>query len=115
MTPATDSFLLIAQAASGAGQSGSSFDPRIILVYGLLIVGMWFLFIAPQRKREKDHIKLVSELEAGDEIVTSGGLFGEITNKKDDRFVVRIADGVKVEIGKSFVQSIVRKAGSSKS
>jgi len=48
-----------------------------------------------------------SELKSGDEIVTSGGIFGTITNVKDDCFVVRIADNTKIELGKGFVSSKV--------
>ncbi len=88
--------LPIAQAAPGGGLG--SFLPFI-----LLFVGMWFLIIAPQRKRQKAHEKMLSELKSGDTVVTSGGIYGTITNVKDDRFVVRIADNTKVEIGKSFV------------
>ena len=71
----------------------------------LLFVGMWFLIIAPQRKRQKVHDKMLSELSKGDEIVTNGGIYGTITNVKDDRFVVKIADNTKIELGKGFVSS----------
>lgn len=73
----------------------------------LLFVGMWFLIIAPQRKRQKAHEKMLSELKTGDEIVTSGGIYGTITNVKDDRLVVRIADNTKIDLGKSFVANKV--------
>jgi len=92
--------LPLAQAAPPAGGGFAQFLPII-----LLFVGMWFLIIAPQRKRQKAHDKMLSELKTGDEIVTSGGLYGTITNVKDDRLVVRIADNTKVELGKSFVAS----------
>ena len=64
---------------------------------------MWFLIIAPQRKRQKAHEKMLSELKTGDDIITSGGIYGTITNVKDDRFVVKIADGVKIELTKQSV------------
>lgn len=96
--PEISSFLPLAQAApqGGLGQ----FLPII-----LLFAGMWFLIIAPQRKRQKAHDKMLSELKKGDEIVTSGGIFGKIIRVKDDRFVVEIADTTKVELGKGFVSS----------
>ena len=46
--------------------------------------------------------------------MTSGGIYGTITNVKDDRFVVRIADNTKIEIGKAFVLSVVSKADAEK-
>jgi len=69
---------------------------------------MWFLIIAPQRKRQKEHDAMLKALKTGDEIVTSGGIFGTITNVKDDRLVVKIADNTKVEIGKTFVASKIQ-------
>ena len=68
---------------------------------------MWFLIIAPQRKRQKAHDKMLAELKSGDDIVTNGGIYGTITNVKDDRFVVRVSDGVKIEVGKTFIASRV--------
>ena len=97
-------FFPLAQGASGGGGLGQ-FLPII-----LLFVGMWFLIIAPQRKRQKAHDKMLSELRTGDEIVTSGGVYGTITNVKEDRFVVRIADNTKIELGKGFVANKVAPA-----
>ena len=58
---------------------------------------MWFLIIAPQRKRQKQHDQMIAELKSGDDIITSGGIFGTITNVKEDCFVVRIADNTKLK------------------
>ena len=79
----------------------------IILMFG----AMYFLLIAPQRKKQKAHEKMMSELKAGDEVVTAGGIYGVITSVKDDRFVFRIGDNnAKVEVGKGFISSLVKKA-----
>lgn len=90
--------LPLAQAAAPAGGGLGQFLPII-----LLFVGMWFLIIAPQRKRQKAHDKMLSELKTGDDVITSGGIYGTITNVKDDRFVVRIADNVKIELTKQSI------------
>ena len=83
-----------------------------ILPMVLLFGAMYFFMIAPQRKKQKEHDKMLAALSSGDEIVTTGGIFGVITNVKDDRFVVRIADNTKIEIGKSFVQTVIKKPAS---
>lgn len=98
------SFLPLAQSAP-AGGGLAQFLPII-----LLFAGMWFLIIAPQRKRQKQHDKMITELKTGDEIMTSGGIFGTITNVKDDRFVVRIADNTKVELSKNSIGSRVTQS-----
>ncbi len=109
MSSLSHSLSLFAQQtapASGGGLSGLMGLLPIILMFG----AMYFLLIAPQRKKQKQHEKMLSELAEGDEIVTAGGLYATITNVKTDRFVVRIADGTKVELGKGFVSSVVKKA-----
>jgi preprotein translocase subunit YajC len=78
----------------------------------LLMLGAFYFFlIAPQRKKQKEHERLLKELQSGDEIVTTGGIFGTITNVKEDRFVVRVADNTKLEIGKGFVQTVLKRSG----
>ena len=93
----------IAQAKGG--------DPMgTILFIGFMFLAMWFFMIQPQRKRQKEHQKMLSNLQKGDEIVTTGGLYAVITSIKDDRLVVRIGDSTKAELGKSFVHGKVVKA-----
>ena len=80
-------------------------NSSMMIVFWFLILGaMWFFLVAPQRKKQKEHAKLIEALTTGDDIITASGMFGTITNVKDDRFVVRIAENTKVEIQKSFVQ-----------
>ncbi len=97
----------LAQAAP-APAPGSGLTP--ILFFILLFAGMWFLIIAPQRKRQKQQEAMIKALQTGDRILTSGGIYGEITNVKDDRLVVKVAENVKVEIGRAFVASKLEDA-----
>ena len=88
--------------APPSGQSGESglmsFLPMI-----LIFVAFYFLLIAPQRKKQKQHEKMIQSLEKGAKVKTVGGMFGTITGVKDDCFVIRIAENVKVEISKEAV------------
>ena len=49
----------------------------------------WFLLIRPQRQQTKKHEQLLKTLKKGDEIVTAGGIVGEIVHVKDDRLTIR--------------------------
>ena len=100
--------VLLAQASAPAPGG----NPLVMIVpYALLFVAMYFLMIAPQRKKQKEHDKMLASLAAGDEVVTAGGIYGVITSVKDDRFVVRIGENnAKVEVGKSFITTVVKKA-----
>ncbi len=102
----------LAQTPAPASQGG--IPGMMIFGYLLLFAAMYFFMIAPQRKKQKEHEKMLAALESGDEIITNGGIFGVITNVKDDRFVVRIADNTKIELGKGFVQTVVKKPDSAK-
>jgi preprotein translocase subunit YajC len=113
MSLITDSTAILAQTAAPAGASGPG-GSTMIIFYALLFAAMYFFMIAPQRKKQKEHEKMLAALGSGDEIVTSGGIYGTITNVKDDRFVVRIAENTKIEVGKSFVTAVVSKAGAEK-
>ena len=77
--------------------------------YLLLMVALYFFMIAPQRKKQKEHDRMLKALKSGDEVVTSGGIFGTITNVKDDRFVLKIADTTKIEVAKGFIQSVITR------
>jgi preprotein translocase subunit YajC len=80
----------------------------------LLFGAMYFLLIAPQRKKQKAHEKMLTELKSGDEVVTAGGVYGTITSVKDDRFIVRIGDNnAKIEVGKGFISSVIKKSDAS--
>ena len=110
MSLMTDALPLFAQQAAPAAGAGIT----QLLFFGLLFAAMYFLMIAPQRKKQKEHEKMLTALGSGDEVVTNGGIYGTITNVKDDRFVVRIADNTKIEVGKSFISAVVSKAGAEK-
>jgi len=100
----------LAQApAPGAPQGPAAWMQIMPMV--LLFAAMYFLMIAPQRKKQKAHEAMLKSLESGDEIMTTGGIYGVITNVKEDRFIVRVSDTTKLEIGKSFVTTVVKKTG----
>ncbi len=109
IAPLFDAASLLAQTAAPAGQAPNPLMSFLPIV--LMMAGFWFLVIAPQRKKQKELQKSIEALEAGDEVLTAGGIYGEITNKKADRFVVRIAENTKIEVGKAFIQSVVKKPG----
>ncbi|HWA24728.1 MAG TPA: preprotein translocase subunit YajC [Lacunisphaera sp.] len=103
--------LLLAQATTAAPTApGGS---MLGLLFPVLMMGaFYFLLIAPQRKKQKEHEKMLTELKSGDEVVTAGGIYGVITGVKEDRFVIRVGDNnAKVEVGKGFISSVVKKTG----
>jgi preprotein translocase subunit YajC len=105
MTPWTAAAALLAQTPPATNPLFS------MLPLFLLVGGMYFLMIAPQRKKQKALEKMLAALVSGDEVITTGGMYGVITNVKDDRYVIRVGDSTKIEVAKGFIQSVVKKDG----
>jgi preprotein translocase subunit YajC len=94
-------------APGGGGGSGSqiwSFLPII-----LIFVIFYFLLIRPQQKQRKDHQNLLSNLKVGDNVLTSGGIYGRVTGLKDDRVTVEISDKVRVKVNRGNIAGVVKQ------
>ncbi|MBM7623211.1 preprotein translocase subunit YajC [Sporohalobacter salinus] len=63
----------------------------------------WFLFIRPQKKQKQEHENMVNNLEAGDEIITIGGIKGTITEIDGEEFKLKISPEVEVELVKKAI------------
>jgi preprotein translocase subunit YajC len=73
----------------------------------LLIIGVFYiLLIRPQQKRQRELQETISQLKAGDRIVTNGGIIGTITNVRDTSFLIRSADKSILEISRSAIAGI---------
>lgn len=73
------------------GVSGGGMTAILIQVVPLIAI-MYFLFILPQRKEQKRHRELIASLKPGQEVVTTGGLVGEIIQLRDDLVTLKSGD-----------------------
>jgi preprotein translocase subunit YajC len=94
-----------AQGAPGAG--GGQF--QFALLMAAFIALFYFMLIRPQQRRAKEHQTLVSKLAAGDEVVTTGGLLGRITDVGDTFVTLEVAEGVRVKVQKVQVTQLMPK------
>ena len=77
----------------------------------LIFVIFYFLLIRPQKTKEKEHQKMLTNLNKNDEVVTSGGIHGTIVNVKEKTVILRIDDNVKMEIEKNAVAHVKKAQG----
>jgi preprotein translocase subunit YajC len=99
---------LIPDAFAQAGPAGpGGFAPILMMV--VFVVIFYFLLIRPQQKKAKEHQALVSKLSAGDEVVTTGGILGKVTEVGDSFVTMEIADGVRIKVQKFQVGSLMPK------
>jgi preprotein translocase subunit YajC len=76
----------------------------LILVFG----AVWVLFLMPARRRQRSHAAMQTSVELGDEIITAGGLHGEVREVGDDQLKVEIAPGVIVTLDRRAVAAVAR-------
>ncbi|MGC8120478.1 preprotein translocase subunit YajC [Marinobacter sp. VGCF2001] len=95
-------------SAQEAGAPGMSVMGQIIFFAGFILI-FYFLIWRPQSKRAKEHKALMSGLNKGDEVVTSGGVAGRITKVTDDFIVLEVADNVEMKIQKVAVAAALPK------
>ena len=105
----SDAFAQTAPAAPGGTES-------MLTTYGfmaLVFVVLYFVMIRPQTKRQKEHKTMVEALGKGDEVLTSGGMIGKITELTDQYRTLQVASvaGKPVEISmqRGAVQTLLPK------
>ena len=96
-----------APAAATGGDLGSSLMSMLPLV--LMFVVLYFVMIRPQMKRQKELKAMIDALAKGDEVVTSGGLLGKITQLGDNQIGVEVGQGVIVQMQRSAVVQVLPK------
>ena len=74
-----------------------------------LIAIMYFLMIRPQMKRAKEHRAMLDKLSKGDEVMTSGGIAGTVTDIGDNFVTLEVADNVRVRVQKAAVGNVLPK------
>ena len=92
--------------SGGAGGFIVQFLP-IFLIFAVF----YFLLIVPQRKRQKELQETISNLKAGDRIVTTGGIIGTITAVRETSLLLRSADKSIIEIARSAVAGLQVEEG----
>jgi preprotein translocase subunit YajC len=92
-------------------QQGQGNILTLILPFALLFLLMWLLFIRPQRKQEMQRKMMLASIRKNDRVMTNGGLYGVVTNIKDEELTLKIdeARDVKVRVSRNFIASVIRK------
>jgi preprotein translocase subunit YajC len=94
-----------AQAAGGGGQSILS----ALMLPVLLLVVFYFLLIRPQNKRAKEQKEMLSKVQAGDEVATTGGILGKVVEVGEQFLTLEIASGVNIKLQKFQIALVLPK------
>ena len=86
------------QAAAPAGQQGGGWSMWIMLA--LIFVVMWFFMIRPQKKQQKELQNFRDSLKKGDKVVTIGGIYGTVSEIKEESVLIEVDNNVKIRVSK---------------
>ena len=75
----------------------------LVAMFGFL----YFLLIRPQRQQQRRHAELLSALKPGDEIVTAGGIYGEVVQLDAERVMIEIDEDVRIAVARRAITSVV--------
>ena len=81
-----------------------------VLILIALLVLFWFVWVMPQRRRQRkqveDLFRLIELLEPGDEIITAGGMHGTVRGVFEEELLIEIAPGVEVRLDRRAVAAV---------
>ena len=100
--------LISSAYAQSAGASTGGSNIQMFFLIGLVVI-FYFMLIRPQQKRAKEHQAMLAKLATGDEVVTSGGILGRITDVGDTFITMEVADGVRIRVQKGQIGQLVPK------
>ena len=87
------------QAAPAAQPQGGGWSMWIMLA--LIFVVMWFFMIRPQRKQQKELQNFRDSLKKGDKVVTIGGIYGTVSEIKENNVLIEVDNNVKIRVSKN--------------
>ena len=96
-----------AQAAGAAPAAPSMLSTFMFPI--ILIASMYFLMIRPQMKRQKEHKAMLDKLGKGDEVITSGGIAGTVTDLGESFVTVEVASGVQLRVQRAAIANVLPK------
>lgn len=96
---------------AAAGPAGAPPNAGLInlIMIAFIIVFFYFLIWRPQSKRRKEHTSLMQGLSKGDEVVSAGGIVGQITKIEDEFVKIQLADNVEIRLQKSAIGATLPK------
>jgi preprotein translocase subunit YajC len=85
------------------------------LAFGLQMIAIiaifYFLIIAPQRKAQKKHQQTLAAIKKGDEVMTEGGIIGQVIFVQDDRLTIRTAENTRIVVARAKINRVLTVEG----
>lgn len=102
-------WLIPAANAQAANPQAQQPEWISLLMIGGMFVIFYFLIIRPQRKRQKEHSNMLSQISVGDEVATNAGILGKVKKLDDAYIVLKVADNVELKFQKGAISAVLPK------
>jgi preprotein translocase subunit YajC len=97
-------FSVLGMVLAMGAPSGSNANPWVQLIPFALVLGIfYFIILLPMQRRQKKVQQFLADLKVGDRVVTTSGIYGQITRLGDKSVQIQIADKVRIEIAKAAI------------
>ncbi len=91
--------LLVAMAAAPDGSS-----PWLQLIPFVLVLGIfYFIILLPMKRKQAKVQEFLDTLKVGDRVVTTGGIYGQVTRLGGDVIQIQIADKVRIDVSRAAI------------
>jgi len=88
--------------ALGATPEGGS--PWLQLVPFVLVLGIfYFIILLPMKRKQQKVQQFLDSLKVGDRVITTGGIYGQVTKISGDSIQLQIADKVRIDVAKASI------------
>lgn len=78
-----------------------------IIFIGVMLLLVWVLLIAPQRRRQQAQRRMLSEVHVGDEVLTAGGMYATVRQVREDDLTVEIAPDINIRLDKRAIALVL--------
>jgi preprotein translocase subunit YajC len=80
---------------------------EVLLPLVLVLAVLYVLMIRPQRRRQQEHQSMIEGAGVGEDVLTTGGIYGTVVQVEGDDLVVEIADGISVHMTRRGIAAVL--------
>ncbi len=99
---------MTAYAQTATGQEATQQLITMVVILVVFVGVFYFLLIRPQRRRQREHMTLLSSLKRGDRVLTAGGIIGTIEDIDENEVILAVEAG-KLRVAKTSIVEKVKR------
>ena len=96
-----------ALALLAAPREGGNATMIFMLQMGAIFAIFYFILIRPQKKEQQKHRQMIEELKKGDEVITNGGIIGNVVHVAEDRLTIKTAESTRLVVERARVARVI--------